>query len=111
MRRNYRIDKKKTAELLEQVRRTKGLTQAELSRQTKVSQEQISRILKGTIKRPAKGLDSLCAYLGVKIVMRSEIGSLSEYPELADCLSEVLDGSRRRERALIRLVKSARTLA
>ena len=110
MREIYRIDKKKTAELLDRARKAKGLTQSKLANEIKVSQEQISRILKGKIKRPAKGLDALCAYLGVKIVMRSEIASLSGYPELADCLSDVLDGSRKRERALIRLVKSARTL-
>ena len=111
MRTFLRIDNTKTALLLNQARKSRGLNQSQLAHKIKLNQAQVCRILSGKFQRPSKGLYALCAYLNVKPVTRKHIRSLSHYPELATCLSDVLDGSRKRERALVRLVQSARTFA
>jgi len=111
MRLLLRIDNKKTALLLNDARKARHLNQSQLALVTKLNQSQVCRILTGKFKRRSRGLNALCNYLDVKPVTRNGIKSLSKYPELATCLSEVLDGSRKRERAIVRLVKSACTLA
>jgi len=110
MRQLKRIDNKKTAILLKAAFQTSGVRQAHLSYQTKLHQSQISRLLKGKFQRSSRGLYALCTYLKVEPVFRDGLISLKGYPDLADCLSEVLDGSRKKERAVIELLKSARRL-
>jgi len=76
-----------------------------------MDQSQVSRLLHGHFERQAKGLNALCRFLKVKPVFRDDAISLSNYPDLADCLSDVLDGSKKRELAVVRLVKTATKLA
>ena len=105
-----RIDNKKTASLLRLALRKSGSTQASLSSLLGINQSQISRLLSGRFERKSKGINALCIHLKVNPVARKAAITLKDYPDLASCLDDVLDGSRKRERAVIRLLKSAQTL-
>jgi DNA-binding Xre family transcriptional regulator len=105
-----RIDNKKTAILLKEALRKSGVSQSSLSKVIGLNQSQISRLLNGRFERPTKGINALCIHLKVNPVARKDAIKLQNYPDLAFCLDEVLDGSRKRERAVIRLLKSAQTL-
>jgi len=105
-----RIDSNKTATLLREAISKKAVSQADLSHSTGINQSQISRLLRGQFQRRTKGLNTLCIYLKVEPVMHTVALSLSKYPDLSSCLSEVLDGSRQRERAVVLLLRSARKL-
>ena len=111
MRAIKRIDNKKTALLLSAAFRKSGMSQSSLSNVIGIKQPQISRLLNGRFQRPSKSIDALCIHLKVIPVARKDEIRLQNYPELALCLDEVLDGSRKKERAVIRLLKSAQTLA
>jgi transcriptional regulator with XRE-family HTH domain len=106
-----RIDNKKTAQLFRKALQKNGGSQLSLSRFIGVNQSQISRLLNGHFKRTSKSIDALCIHLNVNPVTRKNVIKLKDYPDLALCLDEVLDGSRKRERAVIRLLKSAQILA
>ena len=105
------IDNKKTALLLREALRKSGASQLSLSNIIGINQSQVSRLLSGRFQRPTKSLNALCIHLKVGPVARKGAIKLQNYPELALCLGEVLDGSRKKERAVIRLLKSAQTLA
>jgi transcriptional regulator with XRE-family HTH domain len=111
MRKINRIDKIATAKLLQAAFRAQGVRQAAIADAVRLNQSQVSKILKGQFQRSSKGLNALCAYFKVKPAMEKQAISLSGYPELAGCLSEFLDGSRKRERAVVRLLRSAQKLA
>jgi ribosome-binding protein aMBF1 (putative translation factor) len=111
MRVNKRIDNIKTSLLLREAVRKSGVNQSYLSHQLGINQSQVSRLLSDRFQRKTKSLNALCIYFKVKPVVRKDAIKLSNYPELALCLDEVLNGSRKKERALIRLLKSAQTLA
>ena len=111
MRALKRIDNKKTAMLLSEAFRNSGMSQSSLSSIIGIKQPQISRLLKGRFQRPSKSIDALCIHFKVSPVAKKDAIKLKNYPELALCLDEVLDGSRKKERAVIRLLKSAQTLA
>jgi transcriptional regulator with XRE-family HTH domain len=106
-----RIDNKKTALLLREALRKSGASQSSLSKVVGINQSQVSRLLNGRFQRPTNGIHALCIHLKVIPVARKDAVKLQNYPELALCLDEVLDGSRKKERAVIRLLKSAQTLA
>jgi predicted XRE-type DNA-binding protein len=110
MRAYKRIDNNKTALLLRKALRKSGASQTSLSKIIGINQSQVSRLLSGRFQRPTKGIHALCIYFKVNPVARKEVIKLHNYPELALCLDEVLDGSRKKERAVIRLLKSAQTL-
>jgi len=110
MRAIKRIDNKKTARLLREALRKSGASQSSLSKAIGVNQSQISRLLNGRFQRQTNSIHALCAHLNVNLVVRKNAIKLQNYPDLASCLDEVLDGSRKRERAVIRLLKSAQTL-
>ena len=105
------IDNEKTALLLKEAFRKSGASQASLSKIIGINQSQVSRLLSGHFQRSTKSIHALCIHFKVEPVARKEVIKLQNYPELALCLGEVLDGSRKKERAVIRLLKSARTLA
>jgi len=111
MRMDIRIDNTKTAQLLREAFRKSGVRQSDLSKVIGINQSQISRLLNGRFQRKSKSIDALCVHFRVSLVTRKNAIKLHNYPELASCLDEVLDGSRKRERAVIRLLKSAQTLA
>jgi DNA-binding Xre family transcriptional regulator len=111
MRYEYRIDNTKTAQLLRDALRKSGVSQSSLSKIIGINQSQVSRLLMGRFQRPTKSVNALCEHLKVNPVARKDAIELRNYPELALCLDEVLDGSRKKERAVIRLLKSAQTLA
>lgn len=102
-----RIDNKKTALLLSAAFRKSGMSQSSLSNVIGIKQSQISRLLNGRFQRPSKSIDALCIHLKVTPVARKDAIKLQNYPELALCLE--LDGSRKKERAVIRILKSAQT--
>jgi transcriptional regulator with XRE-family HTH domain len=110
MRINKRIDNKKTALRLREALRKSGVSQMSLSKVIGINQSQVSRLLNGRFQRAPKSIYALCIYLKVNPVARKDSIKLQKYPDLALCLDEVLDGSRKRERAVIRLLKSAQTL-
>jgi transcriptional regulator with XRE-family HTH domain len=105
-----RIDNKKTALLLREAFRKSGMNQTSLSRKIGVNQSQISRLLNGHFQRQTKSVYALCAHLKVDPVTQKDVVKLPNYPNLVLCLNEILDGSRKREQAVIRLLKSAQTL-
>jgi len=86
------------------------MSQSSLSNVIGIKQPQISRLLNGRFQRPSKSIDALCIHFKVTPVARKDMIKLQNYPELALCLEEVLDGSRKKERAVIRILKSAQTL-
>lgn len=110
MRANKRIDNKKTALLLKEAFRKSGASQTSLSKAVGINQSQISRLLNGRFQRRSKGIHALCIHLKVSPVTRKNVIKLQNYPDLASCLDEVLDGSRKREQAVVRLLKSAQIL-
>jgi transcriptional regulator with XRE-family HTH domain len=105
-----RIDNKKTALLLREALRKRGARQSFVSNVIKINQSQVSRLLKGQFQLSSKGFNALCVYLKVTPVVRNGSIKLPDYPDLASCLDDVLDGSRTREKAVIRLLKSAQSL-
>lgn len=107
---NTRIDNIKTSALLRRKWRESGLTQTALARETKVTQGQLSRVLAGQFQRPGGTITQLCAHFRVKPIYRRESVSLSKYPALARSLAAIMDGTRRREFAVARLLKGARSL-
>jgi len=111
MRVSKRIDNKKTALLLREAFRRSGASQSSVSKLIRVNQSQISRLLSGHFQRRSKSINALCIFLNVEPVVRNNTIRWQNYPELASYLDEVLDGSRKRERAVIRLLKSAQILA
>lgn len=106
-----RIDNARILQSLKEAVRRKKLTQVEISKQIGINQSQVSRLLRGGFRRRSKSLYALCTFLGVSIVSTKASLSLSAYPDLSFCLSEILDGTRRRERAVVRLLRSARSLS
>jgi transcriptional regulator with XRE-family HTH domain len=105
-----RIDNTKTAKRLRDAITKQGVSQADIAVNAGLNQSQISRLLSGQFQRRTKGLNALCIYLKVEPVTHTVALSLSKYPDLSSCLSEVLDGSRQRERAVVLLLRSARKL-
>jgi transcriptional regulator with XRE-family HTH domain len=111
MRLNVRIDNLKTARLLQEARRKRGLNQGQLAIESGINQSQVSRILSGKWQRKSDGVDALCKFLKVRVVLSKSALPLSPSSPLAICLTEILDGTRKKERAVIRLLKSAQTLS
>jgi transcriptional regulator with XRE-family HTH domain len=111
MRVNIRINNIELSKQLKQAVQRKRIKQSDLSSYIGITQPQISRILKGKFRRPSKAIYALCTFLNVEIRQVEGDVSLSKYPELRLCLSEILDGSRQRERAIVRLLRSARKLS
>lgn len=61
----------KLSESIREAIRKSPLTQAEISRQTGISEGQISGFLKGTRGLTLATLDSLCEFLGVQIITKT----------------------------------------
>lgn len=106
------IDNKKTSFLLRKAIRTKNIKQHYIANSIGLNQSQISRLLRGQFQRRSKGLNALCTFLCVRPAFHGapDDSILTRYPRLVICLSEILDGSKKQEEALIKLIKSARKL-
>ena len=111
MQRKKRIDPEATRTRLKKKWQASGLTQDALSRALKLSQEQCSRLLRGQFQRDSEGLRRLCAFFDVTVAYKTERLSLAQYPAMRRCLVDILDGTRKRERAVVRLLRSARALS
>ena len=111
MQQKRRIDSEATRSRLKRKWQASGLTQDALARSLELSQEQCSRLLRGRFQRESEGLRRLCAFLGVSIAYRTERLSLARYPLMRRCLVDILDGTRTREHALVRLIRSAWALS
>lgn len=103
-----RINSKATSALLRKRWRASGRAQTEVAQHLNISQPQLSRLLKGQFTRPTENLKNLCALFGVKVIYHTQKLSLTRFPLMQRCLTEMLDGTRQRERAIVRLLKSAR---
>jgi hypothetical protein len=111
MQHQRRINSEATRSRLKRKWRASGLTQDALARSLKLSQEQCSRLLRGRFQRESEGLRRLCAFFDVSIAYKTERLSLARYPAMRRCLVDILDGTRTREHALVRLLRSARALS
>lgn len=105
-----RIDAKATSALLRKHWQASRRAQTAVAVELKISQSQLSRLLAGRFSRESAGLRRLCAYLDAKCIYKAGAFSLRSYPAMHRCLADLMDGSRRRERAIIRLLRSARGL-
>jgi transcriptional regulator with XRE-family HTH domain len=111
MQRTRKLDPRKTAQRLQAAFRRSSYTQAKLARLSGLNQSQISRLLRGNFKRKSRGLYALCKFLNVRLESAFIPASLSRYPKLAECLSSLLDGTELKERAIVKLLESAKLLA
>src|ERR1039458_9672052 len=101
MRKINRIDNKKTALLLREALRKRGASQSSISSAIGINQSQVSRLLNGRFQRLSpKGINALCVYLEVTPVIRNASIKFADYPDLASCLDEVLDGRDRKSTRL-----------
>lgn len=87
------------------------MPQSALANQLSLNQSQVSRLLRGEFQRPSRGLNALCKYLNVTMAIAKNDIRLDRYPDLSKCLTDVLDGTRKREKAVVQLLKSARHLS
>jgi len=111
MRIKKRINNIKLGRALRVAARQNGISQAVLSNKIGINQSQVSRILSGKFSKTSKSVNALCILLKVTKTPTEGVVSLSNYPELSFCLAEFLDGTRRREKAIVRLLRSARSLS
>jgi len=103
-----RINSKKTSAHIRVKWRSLGRTQSDVARELKISQPQLSRLLKGKFARPTSSLKKLCVFLDAKCIYHSQQFSLSQFPAIQQCLAEIMDGTKSRERSLVQLLKIAR---
>lgn len=85
------------------------LIQAEIARQTGISQPQVSRILSGKFKRKSGRVMQLCRFLFPNDSAPIAKRELSE--RLGRAVMDVWDGSQEQEEALIHLLEAIRGLA
>ena len=84
-----------------------GISQEELAREVGMHQSQVSRILRGEFRRLSPNLKKLCLYARIRVDSLGNGGQgrlASE--ELGKAVAEVWDGSKRHEKALIRVIRS-----
>jgi transcriptional regulator with XRE-family HTH domain len=110
MRAKSRINVTATAKILRRHWRVSGLTQAEIAKEIELGQPQVSRILSGQFRRETPALARLCVHFGASPVLHKSPLRIDSMPELRACLEEVLDGSKKRQRIVLRLLKLARSL-
>jgi len=110
MQSSFRIDKAKTSLRLKAAAARQNLKQADIASKTGINQSQVSRLLKGKFQRRSKNLNALCQILNVKVAVAKGEISLSQYPDLSACLSEIMDGTRQKESAVVQLLNSARKI-
>lgn len=103
-----RINSKATSALLRKQWQASRRAQTEVAQEIGISQPQLSRLLKGQFTRATENLANLCALFDVKCIYHTQKFSLTRFPLMQRCLTEMLDGTRQRERAIVRLLKSAR---
>ncbi len=86
------------------------MNQLAIANSVGINQSQVSRLLNGDFVRASKSMYALCKTLNVNPVALNNSLSLKEYPQLVMHLSDFLDGSRKRELALIKLIRATRSL-
>lgn len=106
-----RITIKMLSRRLRRAAERRNLTQWEIAKEIGVNQSQVSRLLNGRFQEESPALYALCKHLKVDVASRKGHVSLADFPELSACLNEILDGSRQREKAVVRLLRSARDLS
>lgn len=107
MQTKMRIDVAATSARLQAKWKRAGVTQEVAAAQIGMSQEHLGRLLAGNFRRDSENLERLCAFLNVKRIFLKQELSLARYPKMERCLAELMDGSRKRERAVVRLLRSA----
>jgi transcriptional regulator with XRE-family HTH domain len=83
-----------------------GITQSELSRQTGISQSQISRILAGRGHRASKAYQNLCIYAFSSTGQLSNGALKPMSPELQEAIASVWDGTEVHAHALSAVIRS-----
>ena len=106
-----RIDPKALSRRLMAAAHSKKLTQTQIAKEIGYNQSQVSRLLNGNFQEESDALYALCKLLKISITSSRSQFSLSDFPKLTECLDEILDGSRQREKAVVRLLRSARELS
>lgn len=82
-------------------------SQDEISKNTGVSQSQVSKILSGNFKTISPNVRKICEYANIQIY--SGIG-FELPPELQEAVLDLWDGSKESERDLIKMLKSMKNL-
>lgn len=108
MQQKTRIDGRRTSARFREKLEVLGWTQEQLAQGVGVGQPQISRLLAGKFSRPSATVQRICEKLDTNCIEVGEGISFDQFPELKQCLAGLLDGTRRREKAIVRLLKSAR---
>ena len=105
-----RINRKATRACFRQKWKELNSTQEAVAHKLKMSQEQLSRLLAGKFQRDTDNLKKLCTLLDAKCIYVPKKSSLAHFPAAQQCVIDLMDGSRKRERAVVRLLKSAQAL-
>lgn len=87
----------------------KRLTQQALEKETGVPQSQISRAMRAEFHRISPNIETLCKFAGIDLTG----GAPSKAPQsdIAAIINGIVQGSRHRERLLVKLLKTGFLLA
>lgn len=101
-----------TAELsgIRHLVRTHGLSQSAISRETGISQSQVSRILSGSSKRRSSAVDAVCSFVRASVPGVAP-GDVRKCTPLINAISAVWDGSQAHADALGSVIRSLGALA
>ena len=84
------------------------ITQQQIAKATGVHQSQVSRILRGQFRSADGNVSKICKY--AKVTASGTATKKSASTELLEELNQLLDGTTKREQAVIRLLKVIRNL-
>lgn len=111
MRHFSRIDAVATGRACREAFRRAKMSQSELANRVGLHQGRISRLLRGQFTELTPKLEQACLILGVSPVYRRRSFDAGEHPEIVAALELLLDGSQRRARNVLKLLRTARSLS
>jgi len=83
----------------------KGIRQADISRDTGISQSQISRVLSGHISPKSKAYKKICIYV-IERNNSPSVRKVEKNPDLTQALAEVWDGSANQAKLLATFIRT-----
>jgi transcriptional regulator with XRE-family HTH domain len=99
---------KTVASLIRREVERRGITQTELASLAQIHQSQISRILRGEFQRSSSNLKKVCECLNITELAAAKPPRATA--RLTKAVSDVWDGSKNGEKALVRLLGALREM-
>jgi transcriptional regulator with XRE-family HTH domain len=99
---------KTVASLIRREVKRRGITQTELASLAQIHQSQISRILRGEFRRSSINLKKVCKCLAITEPSKARPSHATA--RLTQAVSDVWDGSKNGEKALVRLLSALREM-